>query len=400
MHFGVHVRFLLAVPALILGEAMAHRVSTTLIPYFLTSGVVPPAQRGAFVRVVGSVARLRDRALPWLLIAVVVIAWTILQPLAVGSDAGHEAKWASEGGGLGFGGWWFLYVSRPIFSVLLAAWLWRLALVFVLLKRIAGLDLSIVPTHPDGAGGLGFVKDLPKAFSLLAFATSAVVASRLAHDVMYHDVSLLSLKVVLGGFVVMVIAVCVAPLLALARPLAAAKRRALLEYGALVGKHGRLVRQRWILGETLVDDGLIQAAEIGPVADTLALYDAVRRMQAVPFGKSTLIGIAVPTLVPILVLLSTQVPIKEVLKKIIGALLVILTGVCRAPLPPHARPLAAAKRKALLEYGALVGKHGRLVRQRWILGETLADDGLIQAAEIGPVADTLALYDAVRRMQA
>ena len=320
-HFGVHVRFLLAVPALILGEAMAHRVSTTLIPYFLTSGVVPPAQRGAFVRVVGSVARLRDRALPWLLIAVVVLAWTILQPVAVGSEAGHEAKWASEGGGLGFGGWWFLYVSRPIFSVLLAAWLWRLALVFVLLKRIAGLELSIVPTHPDGAGGLGFVKDMPKAFSLLAFATSAVVASRLAHDVMYHDVSLLSLKVVLGGFVVMVIAVCVAPLLALARPLAAAKRRGLLEYGALVGKHGRLVRQRWILGETLADDGLIQAPEIGPVADTLALYDAVRRMQAVPIGKSTVIGIAIPTLVPILVLLSTQVPIKEVLKKIIGALL-------------------------------------------------------------------------------
>jgi hypothetical protein len=323
MHFGVHVRFLLAVPALILGEAMAHRVSTTLIPYFLTSGVVPPAQRGAFVRVVGSVARLRDRTLPWLLIAVVVLAWTILQPVAVGSEAGHEAKWASsaEGGGLGFGGWWFLYVSRPIFSVLLAAWLWRLALVFVLLKRIAGLELSIVPTHPDGAGGLGFVKDMPKAFSLLAFATSAVVASRLAHDVMYHDVSLLSLKVVLGGFVAMVIAVCVAPLLALARPLAAAKRRALLEYGALVGTHGRLVRQRWILGEKLADDGLIQAAEIGPVADTLALYEAVRRMQAVPFGKSTLIGIAVPTLVPILVLLSTQVPIKEVLKKIVGALL-------------------------------------------------------------------------------
>jgi hypothetical protein len=321
MHFGVHVRFLLAVPALILGEAMAHRVSTTLIPYFLTSGVVPPAQRGAFVRVVGSVARLRDRTLPWLLIAVVVLAWTILQPVAVGSEAGHEAKWASEGGGLGFGGWWFLYVSRPIFSVLLAAWLWRLALLFVLLKRIAGLELSIVPTHPDGAGGLGFVKDMPKAFSLLAFATSAVVASRLAHDVIYHDVSLLSLKVVLGGFVVMVIVVCVAPLLALARPLAAAKRRALLEYGALVGKHGRLVRQRWILGEKLTDDGLIQAAEIGPVADTLALYEAVRRMQAVPFGKTTLIGIAVPTLVPILVLLSTQVPIKEVLKKIIGALL-------------------------------------------------------------------------------
>jgi hypothetical protein len=323
MHFGVHVRFLLAVPALILGEAMAHRVSTTLIPYFLTSGVVPPAQRQAFADVIKGIARLRDRTIPWVLIVVLVVAWTILQPAAVGSEAGHEAKWASsgEGGGLGFGGWWLLYVSRPIFGALLAAWLWRLALVFVLLKRIARLDLSIVPTHPDGAGGLGFLKDVPKAFSLLAFATSAVVASRLAHDVIYHGATLQSLKAVLTAFVVLVVAICVAPLLALAGPLAAAKRRALLEYGALVGKHGRLVRQRWILGEAPADDGLLQAAEIGPVADTLAVYEAVGRMRAVPFGKSTLLGIAVPTLIPIVVLLSTQVPIKEVLKKIVGALL-------------------------------------------------------------------------------
>ena len=131
----------------------------------------------------------------------------------------------------------------------------------------------------------------------------------------------MSLKVVLGGFVVLVVGICIAPLLALAGPLAAAKRRALLDYGALVGEHGRLVRRRWILGETPADDALLQAAEIGPVADTVALYEAVGRMQAVPFGKSTLLGIAVPTLIPILVLISTQVPIKEVLKKIVGALL-------------------------------------------------------------------------------
>jgi hypothetical protein len=139
--------------------------------------------------------------------------------------------------------------------------------------------------------------------------------------VIYHGVGVQSLKVVLTGFVVLVVVICIAPLLALVGPLAAAKRRALLEYGALVGKHGRLVRQRWILGEAPADDALLQAQEIGPVADTLALYDAVRRMRPVPFGKSTLAAIAVPTLIPILVLISTQVPIKEVLKKIVGALL-------------------------------------------------------------------------------
>jgi hypothetical protein len=78
--------------------------------------------------------------------------------------------------------WGLGVVRRAVFFALLT-WLplvARLALLFVLLGRIARLDLSIVPTHPDGAGGLGFVKDMPKAFSLLAFATSAVVASRLA----------------------------------------------------------------------------------------------------------------------------------------------------------------------------------------------------------------------------
>jgi hypothetical protein len=115
--------------------------------------MIPPAQKKTFVRVLGNVARLRDRSLPWVLIVVLVVAWTILQPVAGGSEAGHEAKWASSGeaGGLGFGGWWLMYVSRPIFGALLAAWAWRLALTFLLLKRIARLDLSIVPTHPDGA---------------------------------------------------------------------------------------------------------------------------------------------------------------------------------------------------------------------------------------------------------
>ena len=81
------------------------------------------------------------------------------------------------------------------------------------------------------------------------------------------------------------------------------------------------MRQRWILHEAPADDALLQAAEIGPVADTLLTLrrgpsDATRALR-----QATLIGVAVPTLIPILVLLSTQVPIKEVLKKIVGALL-------------------------------------------------------------------------------
>jgi hypothetical protein len=129
------------------------------------------------------------------------------------------------------------------------------------------------------------------------------------------------MKGVLIGFVVLVIAMCVVPLLPLVAPLAKARRRGLLEYGALVGEHGRLVRQRWILGEAPGNDALLQAPELGPVADTQALYEAVSRMRPLPFGRRTLAAIAVPTLIPIIALYSTQVPMREILRKILGTLL-------------------------------------------------------------------------------
>ena len=87
-----------------------------------------------------------------------------------------------------------------------------------------------------------------------------------------------------------------------------------------MGQHGRLVRRRWILGETLNDDSLLDAQEIGPVADTLPLYHAVKSMRAAPIGKSAIMGVALPALIPLLVLFSIEVPIKDVLTKILGIL--------------------------------------------------------------------------------
>jgi hypothetical protein len=202
----------------------------------------------------------------------------------------------------------------------MVAWLWRLALLVILLKRIAGLGLNLVPTHADRAGGLGFLEKLPTAFSLFALAVSSVIASRLAHEVVYHGVHVISLKGLLVAFLIVVIGLCITPLLVFIGTLVTAKRQALLDYGALVGQHGRLVRRRWIIGETLDDDSLLNAQEIGPVADTLALYDAVKKMRAAPIGKSAIMGVALPALIPLLVLFSIEVPIKDVLTKLLGIL--------------------------------------------------------------------------------
>jgi len=318
-HFSIHVRCLIAIPLFVIAEAVAHGITTRLVPHFVRSGLVVEGDRARFREILRGVARLRDTTLPWVLIAGLVLAWALLSPSA---GATHELSWAGEPASesFGFGAFWFSWVARPLFTVLLLAWLWRLILVIVLCLRLSRLDLALVPTHPDGAGGLGFLESLPFAFSPVVFAISAVLASRWAHEVLYHDAHVASLRMPMIAFGVVALVLFLAPLVAWRRPLVAAKRRAELEYGALVGEHGRLVRRRWILREPLEDDALLGAQEIGPVADTIALYEAVRKMRTIPIGRRSLLAILLPAALPMLAVIAIEIPVKDLLLKLLTTL--------------------------------------------------------------------------------
>ncbi len=319
-HFGVTVRCLVAIPLLVVAESVAQAITQRLVPHFVRSGLVADADRERFAAIVRGISRLRDRTLPWIFIGGAIVAWMTFAP--PGAER-HELVWAQEPGTaphFGFGGIWFLYVVRPIFTALLLAWLWRLGLLFLLMSRIAKLDLALVPTHPDRAGGLGLLGTLPVAFSLVVLAVSAVLSSRLAHEVAYHGTDVRSLGALAGVFIAVLLLLFIAPLLPFGAKLRAAKRRALLDYSTLVGRHGREVRRRWILGEP-VEDELLAAPEIGPVADTVALYEAVSRMRAFPIGRETLLAIVLPALLPMLPVVAIQVPIKQLLLKLVTTLL-------------------------------------------------------------------------------
>jgi hypothetical protein len=318
-HFGIHVRCLVAIPLFVLAESVAHGVTTRLVPHFVHSGLVAAGDRGRFREILRGVARLRDATLPWVAIAGLVIAWALLSP---GPAATHELMWAGEPGsaGFGFGALWFNWVALPVFLTLLLGWLWRLVLVLVLCLRLSRLDLALVPTHPDGAGGLGFLERLPAAFSPVVLAISAVLASRWAHDVVYHGVHVETLRMPMITFGAVILVLFLAPLLAWQRPLAAMKRSAELEYGALVAAHGRLVRQRWILREPVGDDAILTAPELGPVADTLTLYEATRKMRTLPIGRRSLLAILLPAAIPLLLVLAIEIPVKDLLLQVLKTL--------------------------------------------------------------------------------
>ncbi len=320
-HFGIHARFLIAVPLMILAEAPVHATLARLLPQFVRSGLVRPEQVPELRAVVAGVARRRDASLPW--VAILALIATGLTTSDVLHRA-HEAVWASDvmrnSGVFGFGGWWFLYVGRPIYLTHLLGWVWRTALLVRLFRGIARLDLSLVPTHPDRAGGLGFLAEVPAAFAPVVLATSVVVAGVFAHEVLYHGTSVHTFRVPMLVFVVLATTAFLLPLLAFAGPLAAARRRALLEYGSLVSRHGRLVRERWIEGREPEDTTVLNAPELGPVADVAALYDAIRQMRPVPLTRASVLPVALAAGLPLLAVLAIEVPIAEMVQNLLKLL--------------------------------------------------------------------------------
>lgn len=315
-HYGVHVRCLVAIPLFIIAEGTVQAATRRLLNQFVRRGVV--VDPAALEAVVESVHRVRRHPLPWAIIGLL----TLLMLLAPTLHPLHELQWANTAVptvSLGFGGWWYLYVSRGIYISLALVWLWRLGLLTILLRRIARMELSLVPTHPDRFGGLGFLTHLPVAFAPVILALSAVMSSGWAHQVVYHELALAALRVPAVFFILLMMILFMAPVLVFTPVLAAARRSGLEDYGALMARHGRLVRQRWVEGREVSDD-LLQAPEIGPVADTIAMFDAVTRLQPFLMNRQSFAVVLLAAIIPMIVVISLKVPIAQVLGQLLKAL--------------------------------------------------------------------------------
>lgn len=312
-HFAIHARFLIALPALIFGERIARTVMKDVLPSFVATGLVPEEKVPAFRKIIGDIVRLKNSSLPWVA-AVAVIIVVLLVP-ETGKHL-QELSWSRKEGHLEFGGWWYLCVSRPIFQIFMLGWVWRIFLVTLLFRRFVNLGLEPVAPHPDNLGSLGFIEKLPRAFVPLAFAMSCVICGQFAHEIAWHGAHIKQFQLPLAIFAVVAFLICVTPLLVFIPTLKGSKRQAMTQYGVLVAQHNRQVQRQWIEGKTVEDRALLDAPELGPTTDVNAIFEAVRSMRTIPFSKKSLITIAIPIAVPIVVLAAIEVPLGEILLKI------------------------------------------------------------------------------------
>jgi hypothetical protein len=189
------------------------------------------------------------------------------------------------------------------------------------LWQVSSIELTLIPTHPDRVGGLGFLSNTVYAFAVLVVAHGVMVAAQIANRIFFLGAALSEFKVEIAVMVVFLLCVVFVPLLVFAPQLAQAKRTGLREYGALAERYVREFDTKWLRGGAPGDEPLVGSADIQSLADLTNCYEVVRSMNLAPITKYAVLRLAATILVPIVPLALTMMPLEELLKQLFGILL-------------------------------------------------------------------------------
>ena len=319
--FGAYSRFLIAVPLLLVAEnILGPRIAATA-SHFIESGVVIKKDYVQFDRLVGLALRARDSIIAEIVIA--VLAYT-LSIVAFLETAVHVTTWYETrtvtGGTLTLAGLWLIGFCMPFFQFLVFRWIWRLFLWFQFLNRVRKLDLQLFPTHPDLAGGMGFVGGSQRFFGILLFAISVGSAGVLANDIIYDKVPLVNFAPAIALYAIASVIVLLGPLAVLTGTLAKVKHRGLREYGRLATTYTGSFQRKWIESKSCDLEQLLGTGDIQSLADLGNSYGYVDNMRIVPINLRLVIHLVVASLLPMAPLLLTVMPLKELLKLLLKLL--------------------------------------------------------------------------------
>ena len=314
----VHARFLVALPAFIVAELLVHSRMRPVVRRFVERRIILLEDLPRFYRAVESAFRLRN-SIP-LEVGLFAVVYTVGLWFWHGRFGVEAATWYAMPGGrwhLTPAGIWYVFISIPILQFVLLRWYVRLFIWYRFLWQVSRMPLDLIPTHPDRAGGLGFLGSVSYTFGPILFGQGAMLAGLIASNVLYHGGHLLSFKLQAGAFVVFFVCVILAPLLMFTSQMAGARRKGLAEYGLLAQRYVASFKEKWIVDRDTRSEELLGTGDIQSLADLGNSYTVVQEMRIVPFGLKDVSRLAAATAAPMVPLLLIVWSPEEVIKQVI-----------------------------------------------------------------------------------
>jgi hypothetical protein len=312
----VHARFLVGLPILIAAELLVNSRIRSAVLRFIEWRIVLPEQRPLFHKAINSAVKIRNSV--FVELALIAVVYTV--GLLVWNSRTELGLWTwyelpGSRWNLTPAGYWYVFVSLPVFQFILLRWYVRLLNWFRFLWQVNRIELNLIPTHPDRCGGLSFVGKSSYAFAPVLFAQGAIVAGVVADRVLYRGETLQSFRFHIAGFIVFFVVAIVAPLLMFTPRMARARRKGLADYGLLAQRYVESFDQKWVR-ESLPSAELLGTADIQSLADLGNSYQVIREMRIVPFGLEDIFRLAIATAAPLSPLLLTILSFEELVIRI------------------------------------------------------------------------------------
>jgi hypothetical protein len=324
----MHARFLVALPLLIVAELLVHQRMRMIVGQFIDRDIITEAVLPKFREVIASAMKLRNSVAIELILFILIFVggyflWSTFSGIAkIGTATGTWYANVTGGGTqLSPAGYWYIFISRPLFQFIIIRWYFRIFIWARFLWQTSRLELNLIPTHPDRAAGLGFLGMSSAAFAPLLVAHGALLAGVIANPIFFASAKLTDFKMEIVGIVAFLLLLVLGPLLVFSPHLMRVKRTGLREYGILASRYVSEFDVKWVRGGATDDEPLVGSGDIQSLADLGNSFQVIRDIKPFVFDKDTVIQLVVMTILPGLPLVLTMIPLEELIRKLLGAVL-------------------------------------------------------------------------------
>ena len=311
---GVHARFLVGVPILVLVDVPIGRRLRQVARHFLSAGLIREEDRSRYDEIVLNTMKARNSRIAelFLLVFAYIGTYLVLQGI---NYAGKT--WFRPGGSLTLVGYWYALVSLPIWQFLLLRWVYRMGLWSRLLWQVSRMDLALTPAHPDGAGGLGCLGKALIPFGGISFALSASISGAAMSRIIFGGARFQDFQTFFIAVAVLTVIIFAGPLVVFTPTLIVLRQEGLLRYGTMASHYTHLFDRRWVEDAEKTSDAILGTEDIQSLGSLGDSYEMIRRMKIIPMELSDFIALALPAVLPAFPLLLTVIPMSEILDGIL-----------------------------------------------------------------------------------
>lgn len=310
----VHVRLLIALGLLIGAEVIAQQCIQIVVNQFIKRDIITLDVRAKFDNIVISALKLGKSYIVEFLLLVFVYTvghYTWKQASLSGISTWYVTIMEGQAN-LTLAGYWYVYISIPIFQFILCRWYYRFFIWCRFLWQVSSLPLQLNSLHPDRAGGLGFLIMSVYAFQVVLLAHTVLLTGVIANHIWHSGQTFLEFKLEIVTILLLLLFLALTPLIFFIIPLVRTKRKGLIDYGVVACDYVNHFHSKWMGKNYNTNEVLLGSSDIQSLADLSNSFNVTNGMRLVPFSQNTVIELLVLISLPLLPVLMTVIPLSAV----------------------------------------------------------------------------------------